>query len=99
VPKPEPFWVKTKWTAEELDKQLIEFGLPLKGGGIAAGIAPIVARSRKLVDDLVSISIEIDEPTVLGTRRQILLLLSQKEADRIEEHPDQKIARFYLLLA
>ena len=73
--EPKSIWVRSKWQADELDKQLIEFRLALKGGGVVSGIAPMNACSRKLVDDLISVSIEIDEPAGPWKQRQTIFLL------------------------
>jgi hypothetical protein len=95
---PEPFWVISKWKAAELDGETIEFRLPLEGG-VAHGIGPIQARAREIVDHRVAITILVERPLSQWGRQILEFRLSQIDSDRIEEHPNQEIARFQLLRA
>jgi hypothetical protein len=99
VPEPEPVWVKSKWKAEELDKQRIEFLLRLKPGrDIAFGFGEIWARSRPLVDDRVSIEIVIEQPEGDWKVHPTVFRISQRWSEYIALHPDQSVARFQILM-
>ena len=94
MPEPEPIWVKSRWTAEELHGHTIEFQLILKQGEIGAGTGKLLAQSRKLVDDLIAVRILVDEAKGAWRRHQLIIPLPQACVDRIEIHPKEHIARF-----
>ena len=96
--EPETIWVKSKWKVEELEKQQIEFRLRSSTGDIVSGVGEIWARSRSRVDDLLDIQIVVEQPEGRWKVRQTLFPLSQTSADYIALHPDQKIARFQLVM-
>jgi hypothetical protein len=98
---PALIWVKSKWKVDELNKQLIDFRLPIDGGGgVVYGKGELQAWPRTLVDDLVTVRIEILQPTGRGLEMlQTWFQLGQMCVDRIEPHPDQTVARFQLMMA
>ena len=100
VKAPESIWIKSKWTVDELNNQLIEFRLPIdRGGGIVYGTGKLQAWSRSRIDDSLTVRIETIQPTGRGPELlQIWFQLGQKCVDRIESHPDQTVARFQLMM-
>jgi hypothetical protein len=96
--EPEPFWVKSKWTVQQLDGQTIEFQLRFPNGDTASGNEPIYARARPLVDDRVHLEFVIEEQVHEWKKRLIVFQLAQKAADCIVLHPDQSIAHFQLVM-
>ena len=95
--EPDPIWVESKWPAEQLDGQAIEFRLPLKGGGIVHGIGHLTARTRKVVDGRIAVQIQVEVPIERWRKRQTGFLLSQSEVDQIEIHPQQEISKFRVM--
>jgi len=93
----DPIWVESKWRAEQLNGQAIEFRLPLRGGGIVHGIGQLSARTRKVVDDRIAVQIHVEVPIERWRKRQTGFLLSQSEVDQIEIHPEQDISKFRLM--
>ena len=98
MPEPEPFWVKSKWRANQLNGQTIEFELRFPNGDKASGKDVIHARARPHVDDRIHIEIVITEQVHFWMKRQIVFELAQKAADCIVLHPDQNVARFQLVM-
>lgn len=96
--EPETFWVKSKWTVEQLDGQTIEFQLRFPNGDTASGTEEIHVRARPHLDDRLRIVIVITEQVHLWMKRQIVFELAQKAADCIVLHPDQNVARFQLVM-
>ena len=90
-------WVESRWPAEQLDGQTIEFRLPLKSGGIVHGIGQISARTRKVVDDRIAVQIQVEVPIERWRKRQTGFLLSQSEVEQIEIHPQQDISKFRVM--
>ena len=66
MPEPEPFWVKSTWTADQLDRQTIEFQLRFPNGDTAFGKDVIHARARPRIDDRLHIEIVITEQVIFG---------------------------------
>lgn len=93
----EPIWVKSKWKADELENEAIEFRLPLKGNGIVYGFGILLARKR--LDDRISVQIELKHQSQGLVQHQTGLLLSESYVDQIEFHPKQDIAKFRLMVA
>ena len=93
----DPIWVESKWPAEQLNGQPIEFRLPLKGGGIVHGIGQLSARTRRLVDNRIAVQIHVEVPIERWRKRQTGFLLSQSEVDQIEIHPEQDVSKFRLM--
>ena len=96
--EPEPFWVKSKWRANQLNGQTIQFELRFPNGDKASGTDVIHARNRPHLDDRLHIEIVITEQVHLWMKRQIVFELAQKAADHIVLHLDQNIARFQLVM-
>jgi len=95
----EPIWVKSKWKAEELDKQRVEFELLLENGESASGIGQFDVTARPQIDELLWIQIVAGEQLAGASKaRQTVFQISQMSADNIELHPNQDIARFRSLL-
>jgi len=100
MPEPEPVWVKSKWKAEELDKQRIESRLRVNPSlDVACGFGEIWAHPHPQMDDCVSIEIVVEQRVSRWRVRQTVFPLPQKLADCIALHPDQKIARFQLVMS
>ncbi len=95
----EPIWVKSKWTAAELDKQTIEFRIPLKVGGIAYGFGNLSVRTRKRIDDRIVVEIEIKQLIGRWQERQTVFQIPQRYVDQIERHPNPKISKYRLMVA
>jgi hypothetical protein len=99
MPEPDSIWVTSKWQAAELDKQSIEFRIPLKGRRIGCGTGTLLARSRIYVDDRIAVEIEIKHLVGRWQERQVIFQVPQKYVDCIEPHPSQDIAKFRLMVA
>jgi hypothetical protein len=94
--EPEPNWIPSKWKAEELDKQRVEFRLVGESGTVS-GFGEFWARSRSLVDDLIHVQIVVEQQPEPHRIVQTLFPISEKSAGYIALHPDQSVARFQLL--
>jgi hypothetical protein len=88
-----PIWTKSKWKAQELDGQSVEFRIPI-ADGVWSGVAEFWATGE---NERVSVELVTNEPGKDWAQRiQRIWILHQVAVDRIEEHPDQTVARFRL---
>ena len=85
---------KSRRPAEELDKKTVEFRMPILNAGLVEGLGKFWA--TPCPDDFLSISIVVEQRLSDGSTTQIRVCMPQSEVDRIEAHPDQKIALFRL---
>ena len=93
-----PIWVKSKWKAEELDEQYIEFVLRSKvpeGIRVLEGVGRLSVRENDRGEIAVDIFTHREERAneAISTR----IWLSQEAVDRIELHPKPERAKFRLL--
>ena len=86
-----PRFFKSKWKAEELNGNLIEFRLD-SPKRLLGGVGEL--KSRENARGEISVDIFIDEPQKGITTR---IWLAQDAADRIELNPKPKPAKFRLL--
>jgi hypothetical protein len=88
----EQIWVRSKWKCEELHAESVEFKIPVQDGE-AHGIGQFVVAQNP--EGLLSIDIRTtlrgDAVVSDGTYN---FHLGQWAADRIERHPDPKMADF-----
>ena len=86
-------WTTSKWRADELDDRSVEFSLQDQHGAVVAGgIGRFIVNGRD--DGLVAVRIEVDTPRSLTQRNLTRFSLQQQWVDRIEHHPDAKVAEF-----
>jgi hypothetical protein len=91
----ETIWTKPKWKQEELDHKTVEFRVPTSRG-MEHGIGEFWVRQNPA--GLLAIDVVTDLPGRDWTERvQTRYFLPQIGVDRIERHPDQKIAEFRLV--
>jgi hypothetical protein len=92
--EPEPIWTKSKWKSDDLEGKTVEFRVPIASGDWS-GIGKFWAVE---VDDRLSVQLVTDEPGRNWAQRiQRICHLPQAAVDRIEEHPNQSVARFRLV--
>lgn len=96
--EPELIWVKSKWTANQLNGQTLEYQLALKQGGIAYGIGILLVQDRE-IDDRIAVQILIEGAAALrqGQYGNLLIPVSEMIVDLIEFHPKQEIAKFRVM--
>jgi len=86
-----PIWVKSKWSKEELDGQLIEFVLNSPQRTLS-GVGKLAIWKNPRGE--ITVDIFIDEPNKgISTR----IWLAQDAVDKIELNPKPKPAKFRLL--
>jgi hypothetical protein len=85
-----PVWVRSKWKAEELDGQLIEFDLNSPKRRLW-GIGKLAVRENP--EKKIRVDIFIDEPDKGITTR---IWLAQEAVDKIELNPKPKPGKFIL---
>ncbi len=93
--KERPIWVTCKWSKEQLNEKLIDYVLTWPKER-REGVGTLVVRRNNKGE----LSIEIfRKPTFLNGYpiEQTRYILFQKDADKIEEHPNQRVAHFRLL--
>jgi hypothetical protein len=93
-----PVWVKCKWSAKDLDRQSIQFRLPIPNGSVSC--RGEIWASRREVDDRISVFVSTSEPTGRGREMlQTVFALPESYANAIALHPDQNLFRFQLMMA
>ena len=89
---PEYIWTRSKWSKDELEFKTVEFRIPIKGG-FAHGIGQFYVSPNP--EGLLRIELVTDEQGRHWAERiQTRFQLPQPAVDRIEKHPDPKIAEF-----
>ena len=89
-----PIWVKSKWKAEELNGNLIEFRLD-SPKRLLGGVGELKVRQNKLGEIAVDIFVTEHPNPFEGIVTRIWL--AQDAVDRIELNPNPKPAKFRLL--
>jgi hypothetical protein len=92
--EPERIWVKSKWEPDDLDKQPVEFRLPIEKGFVEGVGRFIVAQNP---EGLLSVQIEVDRQGKDSAERIVTYYyLPQEAVDKIVHHPDQDVAEYLL---
>jgi hypothetical protein len=87
---------KSRWKAAQIDQKTVEFRVPLENQGPVEGCG--VFWATPCPDDRLSISIVVHLRWGNASATQIRIPVPQGGVDRIEEHPDQTVARYRLLV-
>jgi hypothetical protein len=91
----ETSWTKSKWSQDDLSGKTVEFYIPARGGNVH-GLGKFLVRQNP--EGLLAIDATTDIQGREWAERIITRYhLPQIAVDRIERHPDQKVAEFLLV--